>query len=166
MAMTAVLRGALERVDAVSRWAIVAGMATMIGVVSTQVFLRYGFAASLDWAEEVSRLSFVWVVFMAIPHGVKRSAHVGIDALVKHFPRLANQLRHRLLTAASAALMGMVAVQAVLVAQENWDQLMPTVDLSSGWFYLAVAVGAAHSTLHLVGQVCAAAPSTDAEAAQ
>lgn len=158
--MNKALRGALERVDALSRWAIVGCMAAMIAIVSAQVFLRYGFSASLDWAEEMSRLAFVWAVFMAVPHGVKLGAHVGIDALVKHFPRAARDALERVMKLAAAVLMGVVAVQAALAAQEGWDQLMPTVSLSSGWFYLAVSVGAAHSAVHLVVQVlsCRCAP--------
>jgi TRAP-type C4-dicarboxylate transport system permease small subunit len=151
--MDKALRGALDGVDALSRWAIIACMAGMIAIVSAQVFLRYGFSGSLDWAEELSRLTFVWAVFMAVPHGVKTGAHVGIDAVVKRFPPGVHRVLQRIVKLASALLMGIVAFQAALAAQENWDQLMPTVNLSSGWFYLAVTVGAAHSALHLIQQV-------------
>jgi TRAP-type C4-dicarboxylate transport system permease small subunit len=147
------LHSALDGLDTLSRWAIVACMGAMITVVSVQVLLRYGFSSSLDWAEETSRLAFVWAVFMAVPHGVKAAAHVGIDALVRHFPPSANRILQGVIKLASAALMGIVAFQAVLAARENWDQLMPTLSLSSGWFYLAVTAGAAHSALHLVKQV-------------
>jgi TRAP-type C4-dicarboxylate transport system permease small subunit len=154
--MGTALRGALEGLDHLSRWAVVVCMATMTSVVSAQVFLRYGFSGSIDWAEEISRLSFVWAVFMAIPHGVKFGAHVGIDVLAKRFPPAAAHLLERVLKLASGALLAIVAVQAGLAARDNWDQLMPTVDLSSGWFYLAVTVGCAHSALHLLAQVLAA----------
>lgn len=147
------LRDALDRADVLSRWAIVACMAVMIAVVSAQVFLRYGFSASLDWAEEVSRLAFVWAVFLGVPHGVKAAAHVGIDVVVKHFPPGASRALQRLVKLASVALMSVVAYQAALAALDSWDQLMPTVDLSSGWFYLAVSVGAVHSALRLIEQV-------------
>lgn len=163
------LHGALDGLDALSRWAIVACMAAMIAIVSTQVALRYGFSGSLDWAEEMSRLTFVWAVFMAVPHGVKASAHVGIDVVTRHFPAGAAQVLLRLVKLASAVLMGIVAYQAVLAAHENWDQLMPTVNLSSGWFYLAVTVGAAHSVVHLIDQVCSdryLVPPALAEAAE
>lgn len=142
----------LDGLDTVSRWAIVACMATMISVVSVQVALRYGFSSSLDWAEEVSRLTFVWAVFMAIPHGAKAASHVGIDVLVKHLPTEVNSILQRAIKLASAVLLGIVAVQATYAARDNWDQMMPTLDLSSGWFYLAVTIGAAHSAFHLIYQ--------------
>jgi len=143
----------LEHIDTLTRWLVIVCMASMIGVVSVQVLLRYGFAESLDWAEEVSRLAFVWAVFMAIPHGVKLGAHVGIDAAFKHFPAATKAPVQVLLRIASAVLMGIVSVQAGMAAHDNWDQLMPTLNLSSSWFYLAVTVGCAHSACHLVAQV-------------
>lgn len=146
------MRGLLAGIDHVTRWAIVACMATMIGVVSMQVLLRYGFSASIDWAEEISRLAFVWAVFMAIPHGVRLGAHVGIDVLARRFPKRANHLLQIALRVASAVLTAIVAVQATLAARDNWDQLMPTINLSTGWFYLAVATGCAHAAIHLSAQ--------------
>lgn len=151
--MDKTLHKALDSVDTLSQWAIVACMAGMISIVTVQVVLRYGFSGSLDWAEEMSRLAFIWAVFMAVPHGVKAAAHVGIDIVVKNVPAAANHALQRVVKLASAVLMSIVAFQAVLAAQESWDQLMPTVNLSSGWFYLAVTVGAAHSALHLIEQV-------------
>ena len=46
---------------------VLVAMAAMVAVVSAQVALRYGFNRSIDWADEVSRLAFVWSIFLAIP---------------------------------------------------------------------------------------------------
>lgn len=46
--------------------------AVMVGVVSSQVFLRYALNTSLDWADELGRLMFVWTIFLAIPLGVRQ----------------------------------------------------------------------------------------------
>lgn len=151
--MNKLLLAALDKVDNLSRWLIIACMATMISLISAQVLLRYGFSWSIDWAEEVSRLAFVWAVFMAIAHGVKLGAHVGIDAATKHLPELLKRCLQLATYAVSAALMAIVAFQAGMAASENWDQLMPTINLSSGWFYLAVSVGCAHSAIHLCAQL-------------
>ncbi|WP_341646387.1 TRAP transporter small permease [Thauera sp. SDU_THAU2] len=165
--MSQALKQALDGLDAVSRWAIVSCMIVMIGVVSTQVLLRYAFSYSLDWAEEVSRLTFVWSVFMAVAHGVKLSAHVGIDVVARRFPAWLQRALQPAVRLVSGLLMSIVAVQAALVAGDSWDQMMPTLDLSTGWFYLAVTVGCAHSALHLFDQLlrCAAPAAAVEEAA-
>lgn len=140
----------LGLIDTVSRWSIVGLMGLMILVVSAQVALRYGLAMSMDFAEELSRLCFVWAVFLAIPHGVPRAGHVGIDLVIARVPPALQMGLLRAIALASALLMSVVGWFSAVAAADTWDQLMPTLDLSSGWFYIAVCVGAAHSTLHLI----------------
>jgi TRAP-type C4-dicarboxylate transport system permease small subunit len=77
---------ALDRLDLAAKWLIIAAMAVMIVVVSVQVALRYLLNTSLDWSDEVSRLLFVWGMFLAIPLGIREGAHVGIELLVGHLP--------------------------------------------------------------------------------
>lgn len=144
---------ALDGLDAASRWAIVAVMAVMVAIVSVQVFLRYVFNESLDWADELSRLAFVWAIFLAIPHALRRGAHVGIDLVVARLPVATRSIVFRVSAALAAVLMAVATWKAVVVAADTWDQLMPTINASAGWFYVAVAVGGAHSVLHLVGLI-------------
>ena len=119
-------------------------------VVTVQVVLRYAFNSSLDWSDELSRMLFVWCMFLAIPLGIREGAHVGIELLVVHFP---DRLRAQLAKACalvSAAMMVVVCWQAVKVSLLTWDELLQTVKLSSNWFMVPVAIAAAHSFLHLL----------------
>lgn len=142
------LRTALARLDLASRWLIIAAFAVMLVVVALQVLFRYFLNLSLDWADEVGRLSFVWTAFLGVPHGVKIGAHVGIDFVAKLIPAAPLAWVFRASCAACAALMGIVAWQSVVIAAETWDQLMPVLDFSTGWFYVAIAVCGVHSLLH------------------
>lgn len=142
------MRAALERLDWASRQLIVAAFTVMVVVVSLQVLFRYVLNLSLDWADEVGRLSFVWAAFLGVPHGVKLGAHVGIDVVARLLPPAPLAWLFRALCAAGAALMGVVAWQSVRIARETWDQLMPVLDFSTGWFYVAITVCAVHSALH------------------
>lgn len=140
----------LERLDTASRWLLVAVMSVLVTLVSLQVFFRYALADSIDFADEVSRLSFVWSIFLAIPHAVRRGLHVGIDLIpAKLPPRLLDRLT-RASAAIGGALMVVVVWSGTRVAEQNWDQLMPTVDVTFSLFYLAVVVGGLHAGLHLL----------------
>jgi TRAP-type transport system small permease protein len=141
---------ALDAIDRVARVTLIGMMAAMIVVVSAQVFLRYLFASSIGWADEVSRLAFLWSVFLAIPLGIKEGLHLGIEMLTQRLPE---NLRHglaRLVDAAGAALMIVVCYQSVIVAWDQWDEKMASVDASAAWFIMAIVVGTALSALHLV----------------
>lgn len=144
------VQAAVERVDFVSRQVIIAAFAVMVAVVSIQVVFRYFLNLSLDWADEIGRLTFVWAAFLAVPHGVKTGAHVGIDFVAKLLPPAPLGWVFRAGCLANAALMGIVAWQSVVMARETWDQLMPVLDFSSGWFYVAITVCGLHCVLHFL----------------
>ena len=57
----------LEFIDKISRWVLIVNMLLMTLLVVFQVLTRYLFSYSIAWADEVSRLTFVWAMFLAIP---------------------------------------------------------------------------------------------------
>ena len=141
---------ALDGIDRLARWLIIAASAAMIAIVTLQVVLRYGFNASIDWSEEISRLLFVWCMFLAIPLGIREGAHVGIELLVTHLPAAARAQLGKACALAGAAIMAVVFWQAVNVAALTWDEMMQSVNLSTNWFMVPVAVAAAHGFLHFI----------------
>lgn len=147
--MHPVVTRVLDGLDAIARTAIAAAFSGMVGVVAAQVLLRYAFNSSLDWAEDVARLMFVWTIFLAIPLGVRGGVHIGVNLLVQRLPSAAQATLARLTAAASLALMIVVAWGVLRLLPEQWDELLPTVDLSVGWLLLPVGLGALHSALHL-----------------
>lgn len=141
---------ALDRLDFAAKWIIIAAMAVMIVVVSVQVALRYLLNTSLDWSDEVSRLLFVWCMFLAIPLGIREGAHVGIELLVGHLPQEWRRLLVKAMAVIAGGMMALILYETISVAYETWDELLPTLDMSTNWFLVPVAVAAAHSVLHLV----------------
>jgi TRAP-type transport system small permease protein len=141
---------ALDAVDRLARKVIVAASAAMILIVTLQVVLRYGFNSSIDWSEEISRLLFVWCMFLAIPLGIREGAHVGIELLVAHIALAARARLAKACALGGAAMMVVVFWQAVSVAALTWDEMMQSVNLSTNWFMVPVAIAAAHSFLHFI----------------
>jgi len=140
----------LDAVDRLARWLIVGTSALMIAIVSLQVALRYGLNTSIDWSEEISRLLFVWSMFLAIPLGIREGAHVGIELLVAHLAPHIRQVLKKGCAIGGAALMVVVFWQAVKVAALTWDELMQSVNASANWFVVPVAIAAAHSFFHFL----------------
>jgi len=145
---------------------LLAAVAAMVAVVSAQVALRYGFNKSIDWADEVGRLAFVWAIFLAIPLGVRDGAHIGIDLLVDKLPAGGQAALRRAGAAVAAAMMLAICWAAVRTCREQWDELMATVDWSVGWFIVPVAIGALFSAFHLLHIVIAGPPAKRLGAAE
>ncbi len=141
---------ALRWLDNILMVTLLLTVGVMVGVVSLQVALRYGMNLSIDWADELSRLAFVWSMFLAIPLGVRQGAHIGINVLVERFPPAVQRQLQRAAATVSAVMLLLVAWAALGVALEQWDELMATLDWSVGWFIVPVGVGALLSALHLL----------------
>lgn len=154
----AALRRVLDAVDRAIAGLVILAMAAMVATVAAQVFMRYALNLSLDWAEEISRLFFVWAVFLAMPLGVKRGAHVGIALLTDRLPARVQGVLFRVMAGLAALLMAVVVAEAAILARDQWDEPMSTFDLSVGLFMLPVAIGAAHSILHLAAQALGSVP--------
>lgn len=132
-------------------WAVIIfAMAAMSIIVTTQVFWRHVLNSSIDSADELSRLLFVWAMFLAIPHGIKYGVHVGIDLVVGYLRPAAREIVFRLMAAASGALMIAVLMAGWIATEEKWQQLMPTLPVTASVFYIAILVCATHSLLHLI----------------
>lgn len=144
------IRRWVEALDRVSMVVIVLAMAAMTLMVSLQVFWRYVLSSSIDSADEVSRLFFVWVIFLAIPHGIKYAVHVGIDLLVMALSPRHKERLFRAVSVASAVLMAAIFCAAWVATLDKWQELMPTLPITAGIYYVAVLICAAHSFIHLV----------------
>ena len=149
-ARTGFFRRMLDGIDWVAALLVILIMTGMVVVVSTQVFLRYVMNLSLDWAEEISRLLFVWSIFLAIPLGIKRGSHLSIVLLTERLPPGLRTRLFRTMSALAMALMAVVAWQAGVLTRDQWDEPMSTLNISVGLFMLPLAIGAVHSLLHLL----------------
>jgi TRAP-type C4-dicarboxylate transport system permease small subunit len=140
----------LAALDLAVAWVPCLAMAVMVGVVGTQVALRYGFNSCFDSADEIARLTFVWSIFLDIALGVRAGSHIGIEMVVAKLPAAARDVLGRVVALACAAALALVAWDSVGVAREQWDELMGAVSASTGWFLVPLIVGGAHGALHLL----------------
>lgn len=150
--MVSMWKGAVQFLDRLSYGVLVLSMMGMVSLVTAQVFMRFVLNSSIDSADEISRLFFVWAIFLAIPHGVKYGIHVGIDLLVSRFSEALKEYTFRVVSGFSALLMALVAYAAWIAILDKWPELMPTINFTAAIYYIPVLVCAAHSFVHLMIQ--------------
>ena len=74
--------------DLVSRlveWIMAVLLAVMVVLVFGNAAGRYLFATGFAASEEISRLAFVWLIFLGAILAVRERAHVGVDMLIQRF---------------------------------------------------------------------------------
>lgn len=59
---------------------IILSIVTVV-VIFFQVVMRYVFSSSLVWSEELARYAFIWLVYIGVSYGVKKQAHIAVDAM-------------------------------------------------------------------------------------
>lgn len=92
-------------------------LAVMVVLVFGNVVLRYGFGTGLAWGEEVSRLLFVWLVFIGATSAYPRGEQMAFTGLVARF-------KGRALRAATLLVHLAVLVSCALVAWGAWQQVV------------------------------------------
>jgi TRAP-type C4-dicarboxylate transport system permease small subunit len=92
-------------------------LAAMVVLVFGNVVLRYGFGTGLAWGEEISRLLFVWLVFIGATSAYPRGEQMAFTGLVARF-------KGRALLAATLLVHLAVLVSCALVAWGAWQQVM------------------------------------------
>lgn len=78
---------ALSALDTTTMAALLLTVGAMVATVTAQVVLRYGLNLSIDWADEVSRLAFVWSIFLAVPLGCGKAPTSASTSWCRSFPR-------------------------------------------------------------------------------
>ncbi len=76
--------------DGVTRFEenVLAILLALITFVSfTQVVARYGFNSGWGGALEFTRILFAWMILFGMSYGLKQGMHLGVDALVRLFPK-------------------------------------------------------------------------------
>lgn len=104
------------------RWANLA-MGLCLGVMACAVFLnvvlRYGFGSGVAASEELSRLLFVWMVFIGATAAYPLGEHMAFTSLLLGFKH-----RPSLLRGITALLRVLVLLGCVLLGHGAWQQVV------------------------------------------
>ena len=105
-------------------------MGACLGVMALAVFvnvvLRYGFGSGIPASEELSRLLFVWMVFIGGTLAYPQGEHMAFTSLVARLKR-----RPRALKIVTALIRVLVILACVLVAMGAWQQVVVGMDSRS-----------------------------------
>ncbi len=109
----------------------------MVVLVFGNVALRYAFNSGLVISEELSRIFFVWIVFLGAALAMAEHGHIGIDTVIKRVPpRVA-----RLMTAISCLLIvacaGLLLKGSYIQSEINLEVVTPALNMPMTIFYAA-----------------------------
>lgn len=114
-------------------------LAICLGVMAVSVFinvvLRYGFGSGVAASEELSRLLFVWMVFIGATAAYPLGEHMAFTSLIG----LLQKNKHAMALASSLIRL-LVLLACVLVAWGAWQQVVVGLDSTSVVLHYPVAL--------------------------
>ncbi|MEO9787116.1 MAG: TRAP transporter small permease [Aurantimonas coralicida] len=76
-----------ERVTRIEENILATILAAITLVSFSQVVARYGFNSGWTGALELTRILFAWLILFGMSYGLKQGIHLGVDALIRTFPK-------------------------------------------------------------------------------
>jgi TRAP-type C4-dicarboxylate transport system permease small subunit len=112
----------------------------MLFVISAQVFCRYVLNSPLVWAEEIARLFFVWVSFVAVVVAVKRKANISIDIFLVKLPVRTRRVWERFIAALCLLFAIFMVVGGFQIARVGWFQPTAALRFPMSFYTLAIPI--------------------------
>ncbi len=119
----------------------------MLGLLVTQVLMRYFLGAPPSWTEELAIILFAWLVLLYATVGLREGFHVAVESIPARFARL-HAWADRLV-ATLAILFGWVTLTAgIAYVGRTAGQLTAALQIPIEVLYLCVPVCGALFILH------------------
>ena len=115
---------------------------TLVG--GLQVFNRFVLGLPLSWSEEFQKFGHIWMVMLAIPVAYRRSAHLGMDMLLRLMPgglQRAVGLLTEVLWLILALAIGRFTLVIMQVAR---NQDSPGLGLPMNYVYFGMVIGSTY----------------------
>jgi TRAP-type transport system small permease protein len=140
----------VSALDRLLRWLL----ALLLGVLTVSVFLqvlvRFVLKYPLPWTEEVSRLSFVYSIFVGATIAVREKTHINVDFVLVALPEMTARAVKWVGTALVAIFLGFVIWQGVVFVLATGIQMTPVLQLPFRHLYLVIPVSGALMLLYLI----------------
>lgn len=113
---------------------------TLFGLNILRIAMRYIAGAAWIWVPDLSRLLFIWVVFIGASVLVARNEHLVMDFFVTKLKPVAARRLGMVIRLAELAFFGVMLIGGVRIVDVRMRIPFDTWDFPTGWAYLAVPV--------------------------
>ena len=134
----------------------VVGFLALVLIVS--VFSRYVFQLSIVTTTEMTRIAFVWGVFLGAAAGVSRGVHVRVVALVSRLPSVFGPVVPAIVHGSFLIFAGLMIWHGASLTERMTVTTFPTLGISQGWLYLALPVSGMLIALHALADLLTLRP--------
>lgn len=110
----------MKILDHLEEWIVASLLAAMTLLTFSQVVLRYVFNSGWGWALEMTTILFAFMIFIGISYGVRKGAHIGVDALIKLMPPKMRRISSIVTVLLCMLYSGMVLYGSIQYVHKMW----------------------------------------------
>lgn len=133
----------LYTLDNLDKYLAVVTLATTVLLLGIQVLSRYVFDLPIAWAEEISRFTFVWAVYMGVSMAARQNEHVRVVAHLKLlFPESVTSkiiMLGDIITLTFSLILTVFGIQ-VLFSMIEFPFTAPVTGISMVWIYTIIPI--------------------------
>lgn len=126
----------------------------LVGVLTVcvfiQVLIRFVFKLPIPWTEEVSRIAFVYLIFIGATIAVREKAHINVDFLLVMLPEGVARWVRGIGVALVGGFLAFMIWQGIVFVQATGVQTTPVMQLAFRHLYLIIPVCGALMLLYLI----------------
>jgi TRAP-type C4-dicarboxylate transport system permease small subunit len=130
-------------------WAGMILLALMAIVVNLEIFARYVFDRPFIWTEEVTRLTLVWLTFIAVPALIRRGGDMAINTFTDMLPPSPRRWAHVFRDVLMLLVYALVAWQAFRLARAVAGMPLVVTDWPTALLAWPLVIGSALVILHV-----------------
>lgn len=131
-------------------------LALILGAMTVLVFasvvLRYVLNSPVTWSEELASLLFAWITFVGAFVGFRSRSHIAIDTLVVFLPVRVRRAIGCMVDVTVLCVLGLFVWQGTRLCLTTWGLEFPAMEISRGYLYLSLPLGAALMIVAIVEQ--------------
>jgi len=116
------------------------------------VFADYPLPASIPWAEELSRMAFVWFVFLGATYAARLAAHNRVTFQFKIFPKIVGDVSMLISDLVWIAFNGAMIYYSILVIKEGFEypEYSPTLDWIMAYVFMIFPIAFSLMTIRII----------------
>ena len=116
------------------------------------IFEHYPFPASIPWGEELSRMSFVWFVFLGATYAARLAAHNRVTFQFKLFPKIVGNISTVFSDLVWIGFNCVMIYYSINVIKEGFEfpEYSPTLDWVMAYIFMIFPIAFSLMTLRII----------------
>lgn len=126
---------------------------SVMGIILTiQILLRYFFNAPISWAEELARYLQIWITFIGIGYGFRKSSHIALTLIKDKLPlkiAIIVSIINNIIMIFSCGVV--IYISPIFLTQQN--KLSSAMHVSMQLVYCVIPIGFVIAIIYLVADI-------------